>query len=92
MGIECVERQVLGSSCPRRGRGVDQCVFGAQRSWTVDLEAISKSGYLINLVTRSSVCNESLDGESFRNTLVGCLTLVIVVPVEVAGTGEWMMI
>ena len=85
MGVECVERQVLGSSCTRRGRGVDH-VFDAHGLST--RKSISRPRYLINSVTRSSVYDEGLDVELLRNTLVGCLVLAVVVVVEVAGAGK----
>jgi len=87
MGVKCVERQVLDSSCARRGRGVNH-VFDVHglSIW----KSISRPRYLINLVTRSAVCDESLNiVELLCNASVGCLTVTVTV-VEVMGAEKWI--
>ena len=85
--MECVERQVLGSSCARRGRGVNH-VFDVHglSTW----KSISRPRYLINSVTRSSVCDESLDVELLRNAPMSCLIVALAVAIEVMGAEKWI--
>ena len=55
----------------------------------IDLEARLRPGpYLINSITRSSVCDGSMSTEFLHNTPADCLTVTAVTVVEVVENGS----